>query len=445
MINLKKILSNKLISYADEPSTSISEYKYILALSGGVDSMTLFQCLIDLNLNFYTVYFNHNYHAESNNVSTFLEELTFNSNVIKHFKISLDLSNAKNFESKSRDKRYFHLENLRRRLNCNLILTAHHLDDQIETLHMRKIQNAHWSNSLGIREKLNNIHRPLLSISKETIIEFATRQQLVWKEDPTNSDNSFLRNRIRNIDLPELKIERPEYVYGLLSQYRINIDKFEEISQMIKKTNFNTEQLTFGISLKYDKLSLFTSIGKKVVLQYFIKNYFQGISLSHSWDEWKNLLTYLESKVKRKSLFKLSEDISVYKSASKIFMIRHNELAFTEVLLENGCEWHGGKIVLSPQNKFKAYSDKLNASLPLGAKYMVRQWKASDSYVSATSGHRRKVSDLFIDNKLNYIQKKIQPIVIDENDTILWIPGLAHASVDMNRNFTKYTWESHLC
>jgi len=56
-----------------------------------------------------------------------------------------------------------------------------------------------------------------------------------------------------------------------------------------------------------------------------------------------------------------------------------------------------------------------------------------------------KVSDLFIDNKLNYIQKKIQPIVIDENDTILWIPGLAHASVDMNRNFTKYTWESHLC
>ena len=74
----------------------------------------------------------------------------------------------------------------------------------------------------------------------------------------------------------------------------------------------------------------------------------------------------------------------------------------------------------------------------------VRQWKTSDAYISATSGHKRKVSDLFIDNKLNYIQKQIQPIVTDLNDTILWIPGLAHASINSAHKFKKYSWESQL-
>ncbi len=91
-----------------------------------------------------------------------------------------------------------------------------------------------------------------------------------------------------------------------------------------------------------------------------------------------------------------------------------------------------------------AYMDKFGASLPQGRKYKVRQWKTSDSYISATSGHRRKVSDLFIDNKLNYIQKRIQPIITDENDTILWIPGLAHSSIDLDCNFIKYSWEANI-
>ena len=198
MSTFKDIVSRKLNSYLEDNSKSISEYKFILAISGGIDSMSLLQCLIDLGLHFYTMHFNHNYHDHSDEIAVFLNKLSKESISQRHFSISLDLSTSNNFESEARDKRYFHLENLRRRLNCDFILTAHHLDDQIETLHMRKIQNAHWSNSLGIREKMNSIRRPLLSISKGKIIAFAKEKQIHWREDPTNEDNSFTRNKTRN-------------------------------------------------------------------------------------------------------------------------------------------------------------------------------------------------------------------------------------------------------
>ena len=72
MINLKNIVNKKLISYLEDSSIHISEYKFILSLSGGIDSMVLFKCLNDLEINFYTVHFNHNHHADSKNISTFL-------------------------------------------------------------------------------------------------------------------------------------------------------------------------------------------------------------------------------------------------------------------------------------------------------------------------------------------------------------------------------------
>ena len=79
--------------------------------------------------------------------------------------------------------------------------------------------------------------------------------------------------------------------------------------------------------------------------------------------------------------------------------------------------------------------------LPENFDCKVRQWKFSDIYICATSGKKRKISDLFIDRKLNYIQKRIQPIVTDANDNILWIPGLDHASFISNHKFKKYSWD----
>ena len=435
-------VSSKLNSYLENGIKSISNCKFILAISGGVDSMVLYQTLKDLGLDFYTVHFNHNYHAESNEVSLFLNKLIKKSNSKKHFNISLDLSHVRNFEGDARNKRYFHLENLRRRLSCDFILTAHHLDDQIETLHMRKIQNAHWSNSLGIREKMGFIRRPLLSLTKHQIMDFAKEKQISWKEDPSNGDNSFLRNITRNMNLPKLLNKDPKYATKLLCQQVINEKRFEKIVRKINKTNFSFSKFTFGISFDCLKYSSFNEVGKKLIIQRYIKNNFNSKSVQYSYSNWKNLFTYLESINKRAFPFQLSQKISIYRGNSKIYILENKTLTFDETSINERCNWFDGKITVSSPQRFDKYTDKFTASLPEDFECKVRQWKFSDTYISATNQHKCKVSDLFINKKLNYIQKRIQPIVTDSNDTILWIPGLAHASISSADKFKKYSWES---
>ncbi|MBC8311273.1 MAG: tRNA lysidine(34) synthetase TilS [Candidatus Marinimicrobia bacterium] len=432
----------KLNSYLEDDDKSISECKFILSISGGVDSMALFHCLDVLNLNYYTAHFNHNFHDKSNEISMFLDKMVIDSKSKKHFNISLELSGAKNFESVARAKRYFHLENLRRRLDCDFILTAHHLDDQIETLHMRKIQNTHWSNSLGILEKLNKVRRPLLSFSKNNILEFSNKKGIIWKEDPTNKDNSFLRNKTRNVELPKLLSKNSEYANELLHQQLINIKRLERITNKISKTNFNDEKFTFGISLDYLKFSSFDEVGRKLILQKFIKENFDSNYIQYSYGKWNNLFSYLTSAKKRNSIFKFSDKVSFYRADFKIYITSNEALIMNEVCIDEKCDWFDGRFIVSKTQKFKKYADKFQASLPKNLDCKVRQWKTADAYISATSGHTRKVSDLFINNKLNYIQKRIQPIVTDINDTILWIPGLDHASIESVQQFDRYSWES---
>ena len=336
----------------------------------------------------------------------------------RHFSISLDLSGANNFESEARDKRYFHLENFRRRLNCDFILTAHHLDDQIETLYMRKIQNAHWSNSLGIREKMNSIRRPMLSIPKRQIIDFAKEKQIHWREDPTNKDNSFLRNKSRNIDLPELLSKDSKYADELLCQQEIDVKRFEKISRKIKDTDFTYKAFIFGLSIDFTKYSTFNEVGRKLIIQNFLQKNFVCKSIQYSFKKWKNLFTYLASTKKRNSPFRLSDKISIYRADSKIYIAASEALISDETNINDSCTWFDGHITASNLQSFKIFADKLTASLPEDLPCKVRQWKTSDAYISATSGHKCKVSDLFIDNKLNYIQKQIQPIVTDSNEFV---------------------------
>ncbi|MDB3868633.1 tRNA lysidine(34) synthetase TilS, partial [Candidatus Marinimicrobia bacterium] len=270
MNEFEEIVNSKLNSYIENHNKSIYNYKFIIAISGGVDSMVLLHCLHELGLSFYTVHFDHNYHYQSKEVSRFLYNLSQYTTLKSHFNIELNLDGAKNFESDARFKRYRHLKNLRRRLNCDFILTAHHLDDQIETLHMKRIQNTHWSNSLGIREKINFIRRPLLSISKKQIINYAKEKRITWKEDPTNADNSFLRNRIRNIELPNALNLNPGYPSGLLSQQIIDSERFDKIVEKINNTNFLISKYRFGISLDALQFLKFNKVGKRLIIQQFI-------------------------------------------------------------------------------------------------------------------------------------------------------------------------------
>ena len=100
--------------------------------------------------------------------------------------------------------------------NANYILTAHHADDQAETLIYRITKWTSITGLVGIEESVGNYLRPMISMSKQDIIDYAEKNNIIFGYDETNEDVSIPRNRLRHNVLPELTKINPEAVSAII-------------------------------------------------------------------------------------------------------------------------------------------------------------------------------------------------------------------------------------
>lgn len=119
-------------------------------------------------------------------------------------------------EEAARVLRYEALESKRRELDLGWIATAHNAEDQAETVLMRLLGGKALSSLKGIRRRIGRIIRPVLDISGSLLREVCVERGLVWSDDSTNSEDSYLRNKIRHILVPEIEKLFPRYDEALL-------------------------------------------------------------------------------------------------------------------------------------------------------------------------------------------------------------------------------------
>ena len=165
-----KILSNIDSLIGDENS------HFLLAVSGGIDSMVLldlFQKNHD-SLNYSVAHINHNYHSESKRMENFVKVKCEEKQCRLIIKSLESTKITSNIESQLRKLRYNKLEEIRKEINADFIVTAHHADDQVETILMKILNSSGIDGLQGIRKVNQNIIRPLHDISKEEIIDYAT-------------------------------------------------------------------------------------------------------------------------------------------------------------------------------------------------------------------------------------------------------------------------------
>lgn len=128
-----------------------------------------------------------------------------------------ELSTKIGIEAAARKMRYEKLEDFARTNGFDYIATAHHFDDQLETLLMKCITNAPLPAFRGIAWKKDNVIRPLLSYRKSQIENYLENLGLEWSTDSTNFDNSILRNNVRNLIIPSLSSVVPDWEQRLLN------------------------------------------------------------------------------------------------------------------------------------------------------------------------------------------------------------------------------------
>ena len=217
---------------------------YYVALSGGVDSFVLLNELLKIRENYdlklSAIHVNHNIQKDSLKWKNFCSEFC-RKNRIKYFSRTLrKKTDFSNLEKKLRDERYKIFESI---LDKNSILfMGHHLDDTIETFFLRSMRGTRLEGLTSIPRERNlgrgKIVRPFLDLTKTEILKKAKEDKLKFVNDLSNRDNSFDRNYIRNIVLPELEKRWPSYRKNL-KQLIENLRETKDLLSIQRKIDFD--------------------------------------------------------------------------------------------------------------------------------------------------------------------------------------------------------------
>ena len=204
-------MKTNIIKHIEDKNLFTKTEPIIVALSGGIDSMVLFDIIKVLNNNVIIAHVNHNKRNESIDEYNYIEKMAKENNIPFE---GYSINNTKeNFHHESRIQRYDFFRAIAQKYQSTKIAVAHHLDDQVETVLMRIVRGTSFSGYSGIKEirydRNVSIIRPLMDIKKEQIVEYSKEKNIKYFEDSSNNEDVYTRNRFRHNIIPLLKEENP--------------------------------------------------------------------------------------------------------------------------------------------------------------------------------------------------------------------------------------------
>ncbi|HUC96507.1 MAG TPA: tRNA lysidine(34) synthetase TilS [Candidatus Saccharimonadales bacterium] len=202
--------------------------KYVVAVSGGVDSVVLLDILVHQpETELIVAHFDHGIRDESHLDAVFVSELAKKYGlpfVSKREELGVSAS-----EEKARDQRYAFLRSVAKERGAKLV-TAHHADDVIESIAINLSRGTGWR---GLAVLDSDIVRPLTNMSKSETINYAKKHNLQWREDSTNSSDVYLRNRIRRKTADLDEDTKSQFLCLWVAQKSIKAEIEKEASKLI--------------------------------------------------------------------------------------------------------------------------------------------------------------------------------------------------------------------
>ncbi len=224
--------------------------KFLLAVSGGADSVALFRICEHLRLEFEVAHFDHQLRAESAEDAQFVKNLSDHFGKLCHTEQSPVAKIAQekgwNLEEAARKLRYGFLTRIAKKHAADYILTAHTLNDQVETVFMQLIRGAaHLS---GIKPLNRQVFRPLLEVSRSDLLGYLYTLKQSYRTDPSNFDTSYTRAWLRHEILPLIEQRYPKFkpsVARLAHLQSHQLDFMTEIStKLFRDSELDLSKLT---------------------------------------------------------------------------------------------------------------------------------------------------------------------------------------------------------
>ncbi len=226
---------------------------YVVAVSGGVDSVALLHVLqmqrlatVPNALHLFVAHFNHGIREDANEDRKLVEAMAKSYGL--PFVYEESQLGARASEALARERRYVFLRAVQKAAHAQAIVTAHHQDDLIETAIINLLRGTGRKGMTSLQSR-SGIERPLLGISKQAIQDYANAQNLKWREDSTNSDDRYLRNYIRHHVVTRIRGADRERLLAIISNLQhVNAEldtlldnqlHIQSVSGMIDRQWFN--------------------------------------------------------------------------------------------------------------------------------------------------------------------------------------------------------------
>ena len=224
----------------------------VVGVSGGPDSMTLLSILLKIkaeyNLRIYVAHVNHMLRENAIKDEEYVKEFCEKNNIelfIKKANISEIAHKRKiGLEEAGRNIRYNFFEEVLENTKSNKIAIAHNLNDKIETMIMNTLRGSGISGLKGIEARRKKYIRPLIEIERREIEEYCEKNKINPRHDESNDDNTYTRNKIRNIVIPYIKNEFNPNIVKTLNRLSEIIKEDDEYVQSETEKIFKEIALT---------------------------------------------------------------------------------------------------------------------------------------------------------------------------------------------------------
>jgi tRNA(Ile)-lysidine synthase len=416
---------NKFKRFLTENDLLKPDNRILLAVSGGIDSMVMMHLFLRLKYETGIAHCNFSLRGDESDMDEEMVQLYAQKHNIpfysKKFKTQeFAQINGLSIQMAARELRYTWFEELRIENKYDVIAVAHNMNDNIETVLINLTRGTGLNGLSGIRPRINNIIRPLLFATRDEIIEYCHKYIIHYREDSSNEDTKYTRNKIRLKIIPILKEINPsiENTINDTAERFSNINDIvsEYISNLKERVSYRKDDLIlFNISLLREYLK------NKTVLFELFKQY--GIHNVQLDDLIKvingktggqiTISDYLVLK-NRKELI-----VSKVNTESKTFLSLNsiNELLKAPgIISATISEKKSNREIPSDSNIASVDSDKI--SFPL----LIRKWEKGDYFYPFGMDQRKKLSDYFIDRKYTRFEKERKLILLSDGK-IVWIIG----------------------
>jgi tRNA(Ile)-lysidine synthase len=392
---------------------------FLLACSGGVDSVVLAYLCQTLNLDFSIAHCNFQLRGNDS-----LEDEHFVGSLAKGLKkkfyvVHFDTlghinQNKLSLQVAARELRYAWFSELMKEKGYRTLVTAHHGDDNLETFLINLSRGTGIEGLTGIPEKTESISRPLLKFSKETILAYAKQEKLEWREDRTNAETKYLRNKIRHDIVPHLKELHPTFP----ENFHLTQSHLSETAAMVKNHITALKKEIFHQKEGFIEIGI-ADLGQLHPLKAYLYQLFSDYGFT-AWNDIAHLIDTISGK-------------AVYSKTHRL--IRSRDALLLELLRDPDSNtytiaWGQTEIrqpvplilqevkAMGDLDKNVLYADKKTLKYPL----TVRKWKKGDYFHPFGMKGSKKLSKFFKDEKYDAISKERQWLLCSDNK-VVWVIG----------------------